>query len=213
MGSDFSNEYDGPAHPVNLDGFWIYESEVTNAMYRKCKEAGICTGPGGLASNTVMDYFQNPEYDQYPVINVIFDDAATYCKWAGVDLPSEAQWEKAARGTDGRTYPWGQIMDNSKLNYNNLIGDTNKVKSFSSGASPYGVLDMAGNVAEWTRSLLNRYPYVADDGREDTSSGIGIAIRGGGWNSDAAQVSTFMRWKAGADYFDHSLGFRCAKWP
>jgi serine/threonine-protein kinase len=211
MGNNYANEYDGPEHIVFLEPFWIDQTEVTNAMYIQCVQAAVCKPPQDVRSSQQSNYYGNPDFGNFPVINVTFWDAKTYCAWAGRDLPGEAEWEKAARGPDGLTYPWGEGIDSSLANYYFNIGDTVAVGSYPNAKSPYGAFDMAGNVAEWLNNVLVRYPFNASDGREDTSGGIGIAIRGGAWNSEAVNVRSFMREKADASHFDNTLGFRCSR--
>jgi formylglycine-generating enzyme required for sulfatase activity len=149
MGSDNDDSDEKPVHQVTLDAYWIDQSEVTNAMYQQCVDAGVCRTPYYSSSSTCTNYYGASQFADYPVIHVSWEDAVTYCQWARRKLPTEAQWEKAARGTDGRTYPWGAGIDASKANYNSNIGDTSAVGSYPAGASPYGAYDMAGNVWEW----------------------------------------------------------------
>ena len=158
-----------PQHKVYLDAYWIDQTEVTNAVYTQCVADGECEPPqdklpGGIDYVATVDgvaidqnprnsYNGNPTYADYPVIYVEWNQANAYCGWAGRRLPSEAEWEKAARGTDGRTYPWGEGIDCDKANYNGKDGscmwDTRAVGSYPQGASVYGALDMVGNVSEW----------------------------------------------------------------
>jgi serine/threonine-protein kinase len=139
-----------PEHDVTLDAFWMDQLEVTNAMYALCVGAGGCTPPQDSKSQRRPEYFNNPEFNDYPVIYVTWGQAKTYCEWAGRRLPTEAQWERAGRGDDFRTFPWGENKADGLLaNFNMLVGDTSRVGTYPAGASPYGVLDMAGNVAEW----------------------------------------------------------------
>jgi formylglycine-generating enzyme required for sulfatase activity len=174
-----------PQHKVNVEGFWISRTEVTNAQYAQCVKAGACAAP----SNRV---YNQAEFADRPVVDVSWHDANAYAGWAGGRLPTEAEWEKACRGTDGRIYPWGSGVPSDKLlNYNVRTGGaTTDVGSYSQGASPYGLLDMAGNVWEWTNSMPKPYPYRADDGREEVGDGLRV-LRGGA-------------------FFDNARGVRCA---
>ena len=138
MGSDSSDadSDEGPEHEVYLDAFWIDKYEVTNIQYKLCVQAGTCREPILLGSYSRESYYNNTEYNGYPVVYVSWNDAQVYCQWVGRELPTEAQWEKAARGTDGRIYPWGNYAPNNNfLNYNGFFGDTTVVGSFSPGAS------------------------------------------------------------------------------
>ncbi len=149
-----------PQHTVYLDSFWIDQTDVTNAMYAKCVSAGLCKRPFDVSSATRSSYYGNSQFDNYPVINVSWNMANTYCQWVGSQLPTEAQWEKAARGMDGRVYPWGNNTPNTDLlNYNNKVGDTTEVGKYPNGASPYGAFDMAGDVWQWTADWFNPTYY------------------------------------------------------
>ncbi|HRQ25217.1 MAG TPA: SUMF1/EgtB/PvdO family nonheme iron enzyme, partial [Anaerolineales bacterium] len=174
MGSDAGDDDEKPVHQVYLDAFWMDQTEVTNAMYAKCVADDGCAPPSSSKSYTRDSYYDNSEFDDYPVIYVNWNQANAYCTWAGRSLPTEAQWEKAARGTDARAYPWGNTTPNSALlNYNANIGDTSKVRSYESGASPYGAYDMAGNVWEWVADWYdeNYYAYSPNRNPQGPSSG------------------------------------------
>ncbi len=219
MGSADSDPLAGgdekPQTTVYLQAFWVDQTEVTNAMYAKCVQAGACQTPAAGKSTTQNSRYGNSQFDNYPVTNVSWDSASNYCNWAVRRLPTEAEWEKAARGTDGRIYPWGdQAPDASLLNYD--IGNTTEVGHYPIGASPYGALDMAGNVWEWTSSLYRPYPYLANDGREDMRSRGRRVLRSGSFGSkldSPGDVRSAYRNGGGDDSLPDSqspsLGFRC----
>ena len=117
MGSEDGGQDEQPEHSVVLDEFTIDQYEVTNAHYKQCVDAGVCDPPERVDSETRPRYFGEPEFANYPVIGVTWADAQTYCEWRGARLPTEAEWEKAARGTDGRILPWGDTFDPTVLNY------------------------------------------------------------------------------------------------
>ncbi len=200
-------EADDDAKPVSkvfVQGFWIDKFEVTNARYRRCVQAGVCTRPVGRA-------YDDPTKAHHPVTVISWQQAVAYCQWAGKRLPTEAEWEKAARGTDGRRYPWGNRFDAGRVNAGYSDG-TAAVGSYLQGASPYGAMDMAGNVWEWTSSLYKPYPYNSNDGREDLSARGARVNRGGSWYYTSKYIRTYHRANAGHIYRRASdLGFRCAK--
>jgi len=150
-----------PQHRVYLDAFGVDRTEVTNAMFAQCVEAGACHERRyspylwGVASRTRPQYYGNPDYAAYPVIMLDGDEAAAYCRWAGRRLPSEAEWEKAARGTDERRFPWGASDPAEALARFEQVWQEKQfdvfvpVDALPEGASPYGMLNMAGNVLEW----------------------------------------------------------------
>jgi formylglycine-generating enzyme required for sulfatase activity len=224
MGSPDADKYadnaEKPRHSVYLDSFWIDRTEVTNAMYALCVQAGVCRQHTKTHSDTRGKYYGNPQYDDYPVIYVDWDDANAYCQWAGRQLPSEAQWEKAARGTDGRIYPWGSAEPNSSLlNFDRIKGDTTAVGSYPSGASPYGALDMAGNVWEWVADWFddNYYSvYPTDDWPHNPDGpeiGVVRGLRGGSWNNNLDFVRAIHRdWSDPTARID-LYGFRCSRLP
>lgn len=201
-----------PQHTVYLDSFWIDKFKVTNAQYQKCVGAGKCTAPRQSKSYTRSFYYADSKYDNYPVINVVVNDAKSFCEWAGKRLPTEAQWEKAARGTDERIYPWGNVFDKNLLNsYEGGRGDTSEVGGYPLSASSYGVMDMAGNVAEWVADWYDSGYYKNSPSRNPSgpSSGLDRVQRGGSWNNAAADVRAANRFNS--RFSSNFVGFRCVE--
>ena len=180
-----------PQRTENLDAYRIDRTEVTNAMYAQCVANGACSLPVAYHSYTHDSYFDNLTYAGYPVMYVDGSQASAYCQWAGRRLPTEAEWEKAGRGEDGRTYSWGeQIPTCSLANYSGCVGDTQAVGSYPEGASPYGALDMAGNMWEWVADV---YPgtkdYMLKGGDWQTVAwGVRSAVRGGDWEAQGRSL-------------------------
>jgi formylglycine-generating enzyme required for sulfatase activity len=204
MGSEGGNDDEKPIHTVYLDAFWIDQTEVTNAMYAKCVADGKCN----QLHHSNNNYFSS-QYALHPVVYVNWNMARTYCEWAERRLPTESEWEKAARGTNGRTYPWGEGIDGTFANYDNIIGDTTPVGNYPKGASPYGALGMAGNVLEWVEDWYDAYP---GNTISDTSYGTTYRVlRGGAWDYvDYHLRSAYRDWNLPSHlYVD--VGFRCAR--
>ena len=207
MGSSVSDpdalQDEEPQQPaLYVDAFWIMQTEVTNAQYAKCVTAGACSEPSSARWNS-------QEYVQHPVTNVDWNQANAYAQWVGGRLPTEAEWEKACRGTDDRIYPWGDEPPTSvSANFNSSTGDTTAVGSYPTGASPYGTLDMAGNVSEWTSTKYSAYPYAPADGREDMAGGADRALRGGSWLNYAGNVRCANRSRYVPYYGNDYNGFR-----
>ncbi len=212
MGNDNGDDNEKPVHAVSLDAFWIDQTEVTNAMYALCVNDGKCDAPGSKESLTRPTYYGDAKYNNYPVIFVDWDRAKTYCEWAGRRLPTEAEWEKAARGTEAFVYPWGNVMpDKNLLNYRDVIGDTTEVGTYPKGASPYGALDMAGNVWEWVNDwfIPDYYKNSPKSNPLGPSAGPAHVLRGGSWNLNDDLVRSTFRGRHPSEP-NLGIGFRCA---
>jgi len=193
------------AHKIYLGDFYIDRYEVTNAKYKEFIEAtGYSHIPTHWESGT-----HPPDQADHPVVNVNWYDAAAYCKWAGRRLPTEAEWEKAARGSDGREYAWGNTFDKDRANVRGSA--TAPVGSFENGKSPYGVYDMTGNVWEWTSTLLRAYPYDARDGREDIEAEGYRVLRGGAFTVTRHLTRAARRGDGYPTEKDGSIGVRCVR--
>lgn len=215
---------ESPQHEVYLDAYWIDKTEVTNSQYAYCVEVGGCEPPERTDSFTRQSYFGNSTYDSYPVIYVTWDQATTYCEWAGARLPTEEEWEYAARGQDGRLRPWGDEFDATRLNYCDVncklphadiefddgYADTAPVGSYQAGASWCGALDLLGNTWEWVEDWFASYPSDNQDHPSILSDPIFRVIRGGSWDTSRDHVRcAFRNWFKPEDSHD-SIGFRCA---
>lgn len=205
-----------PRRKVYLDAFWIDKFEVTNALYRRFVSATGRRAPRYWRSRT----WSGPKR---PVIGTDWNDAEAYCRWAGKRLPTEAEWEKAARGTDGRRYPWGNIWDPRKANAyktrddREWTGETEDVGSNPEGISPYGAHDMAGNVWEWVADWYDAKYYRRAPNRnpKGPDSGKMRVVRGGSWQRSLSQHPSYLRashrsYEEPTYSFDN-IGFRCAR--
>lgn len=234
MGDDSTGYLDrdadqNPIHDVYLDSFYMDLYEVTNILYKDCVDSGVCTQPHYRESNTRPIYYGSPEFNNYPVIFVDWYQANSYCEWRGARLPTEAEWEKAARGTDGRYYPWeSQMLVKDAANHsestNTRTGDTTKVGSYPLGVSFYGIYDMAGNVWEWVNDWYQDDYYTIHGNSAvnppGPESGESKVLRGGSWFSGGwvegaprldDSISTFNRHRDYPSRFYFDYGFRCAK--
>jgi len=207
MGSDDGDSGEKPRHRVSLDAFSIDKYEVINALYKRFMDATGRQAPS---------YWSDQKWNgaSQPVVGVTWHDADAYCKWAGKRLPTEAEWEKAARGTDSRTFPWGALWDSSKGNSNeSKLGKTVAVGSYPGGASPYGAHDMAGNVWEWVADWYDKDYYKRSPERNPTGpeSGQYRVLRGGSWINYAVYLRTANRNDNSPDVRYRIIGFRCAR--
>jgi serine/threonine-protein kinase len=209
-----SHPVEKPQHRVYLDEYMIGMYPVTNRQYQAFVNAVGYKKPRHWGNGEIPQNKQD-----HPVIYVSWQDASAFCQWASkvsglnVRLPTEAEWEKAARGTDGRTYPWGEDLDNSFVNYDRNVGNTTKVGSYESGKSPYGASDMAGNVWEWVAdwSEKNYYQNSPMNNPPGPSSGQYRVARGGSWVSNVNLVrSAFRSWDV-PSFTGDDIGFRCAR--
>jgi formylglycine-generating enzyme required for sulfatase activity len=202
-----------PPHLVHLDAFYIDKYEVTNKRYQECVEDGGCQTPYQtyfFEQSPNRMYYGEPQFENFPVIYVDWNMAKAYCEWRGARLPTEAEWEKAARGTEGNMYPWGKDLDCTKANYQNCINRTTEVGSYADGVSPYGAYDMTGNVWEWVNDWYASNYYSISPGRNPQGpiTGQSRVMRGGSWTR--FDVTTFHRANYAQVYNNFEVGFRCA---
>jgi formylglycine-generating enzyme required for sulfatase activity len=213
MGSDpavdlhaFHNEL--PRHKVYLDAYRIARYEVTNVLYARCVRAGACQEPGDLT------YYANLNYAAHPVVYVSWSDAQAFCEWIGGRLPTEAEWEYAARGPQGSAYPWGDAFDCARGNFYGAdacdpYAGTAPVGSFESGASWRGLHDLAGNVWEWVADWYGAYPSAAQENPRGPERGAYKVLRGGLWPDLWESTRSANRFTYSPDFRDPYIGFRC----
>jgi formylglycine-generating enzyme required for sulfatase activity len=212
-GSDpFAEEWERPAHKVALSGFWMEIYEVSNARYALCVAAGACGPPESFNSRTRTDYYSDPQFADHPVVNVTHAQAQAYCAWVGGRLPTEAEWEYAARWNDGRRYPWGNDPADLGLgNFGNPDGDTQSVGAFPIGANALGVLNLAGNVWEWVADWYDP-DYYGESPRQDPTGpaeGTERGARGGAFATDPQFVRVRNRYARDPNRGYNNVGFRC----
>ena len=210
-----------PAHQVILDAYYIDKYEVTNSLYKACVDEGVCDQPVNPGVYT------DPQFAQYPVTFVKWQMAVDFCEWRGARLPTEAEWEKAARGTDERSYPWGNDFGDGKANFCDakcILAAADKttddgyeeaapVGSYSDGVSPYGVYDMAGNVWEWVADWADEEYYASSPkanplGPEEGNLRV---MRGGSWHDPQSVLYTYNRGAIPPSLIMNELGIRCAR--
>ncbi len=218
--ANFGDE--SPAHAVKLKGFWIDKTEVTNRQYQKCEQDSACTPPKA-DSYFHSAHYGDPEYSDHPVTWITRNQAGEYCIWAGGRLPTEAEWEYAARGPESRIFPWGDSFDGTRLNfcdvnckagpndtsYNDGYPETAPVGSFPSGASWVGALDMAGNVREWVADWYGFYTADPQGNPTGPATGETVIPHGGSWLDLPCLIRSANRGGDPPDYSRHNVGFRC----
>ena len=200
----FAGSDEKPQHTVYLDEFWIDRMEVTNAMYARCVEAGACTEP---ASDRLFE----EQYANSAVMGVTWFQTEAYCAWAGRRLPTEVEWEKAARGTDGRRFPWGNdLPDLSKF-----PDMDREVGYFSFDVSSYGVLEMAAHAREWVADWYDPFYYANSpkNNPQGPESGAGKSRRGGSLGAPLDRRRLSNRSNAAPDIINDDMSFRCAVSP
>lgn len=220
---------EGPVSVVPLDAYRIGRYPVTVTEYRRFLESGGHADPrywtaGGHGRRPAPDNWEEQvKFPSRPVVGVSWYEALAYCLWAGGTLPSEAEWERAARGTRGRRFPWGNEPPDTRCNYINNIGHPTPVGVYPQGVTPEGVHDLGGNAWEWTRSVWGRgwstpdfrYPYDVDDGREDLEAAENVyrVVRGGGFILDARGIRCAYRNRFDPVGRHGDLGFRVVVRP
>jgi formylglycine-generating enzyme required for sulfatase activity len=222
MGANNDDPSHGPEHRVSVAEFYIDRWPVTNVEYKQFVDATGHPVPDYHVSwCDTTGYNWNPETRMYPegkadhpVVLVTWEDAMAYAAWAGKRLPTEAEWERAARGLQGRRYPWGDDFDQDFCNCKEAgEGSTSPIGYFSpNGDTPEGIIDMVGNVWEWTNTLFRAYPYDPDDGRESRDAAGFRVLRGASWVNDANVAYAAARLDGDFQFYNN-VGFRCAVSP
>jgi len=203
-----NNGAENPEHTVMLSDFWIYSTTVTNQQYKLCITLDKCSPPNTSDDNG----YSNPARANDPVVGVSYDQAADYCGFVNARLPTEAEWEKAARGPNGNIYPWGETTPSCDLlNFNNCVGMTTNVVSYPSGASYYGGLEFAGNTFEWVADWYDPQYYNNSPTENPTGPDTGKtrSVRSSGYDSDSKEVTLSNRYFNDPEDYRQNLGFRC----
>ena len=226
MGSNEGPQDERPAHEVILRAYRIDRFPVTNAQFAEFLNATPNVrdvkprlydfdDPDARLHRSGDRLAVDPGFENHPAVEVPWSGALAYCTWRGKLLPTEAEWEKAARGTDARNYPWGtESPERRHAQHGAKYNETVKVDAHPAGASPYGVREMAGNIWQWVSSAYRPYPYRADDGRESLEPGPVRGTRGGGHDSPAVEITTTQRGRnlsRNPASGHHNIGFRCAR--
>lgn len=206
-----------PLHQIYLSEYLIDKYEVTNSQYAQCVASGNCLAPAFDQSQTRTTYYSDPLYANYPVIYINWNDAKNYCTWAGKRLPTEAEWEKAARGTSPLTFAWGDEPATCLLANGNwtCVGDTTIIGSYPHGVSPFGLLDMTGNVWEWVNDWYSENYYFGSPSENPLGPMTGEyrVMRGGSWGTPWEYSRTSFRGSNEPTFSGNFIGFRCADSP
>jgi formylglycine-generating enzyme required for sulfatase activity len=209
MGARPSSAPGTMVHKVYLHAYWIDQFTITNTMYKLCVQSGKCQHTAGYDT-----YLDDPAYADYPVHYINWYDASAFCAWEGGRLPTEAEWEKAARGIEALRYPWGNnLPDPTLLNYNGQYGAPRSAYDYWAGMSPYGLLNMAGNVQQWVADwyspdYFRHSPYQNPTG---PTTGDLKVLRGGGYWDDFREVQTFFRFRHEPGSAGAHRGIRCVQ--
>jgi formylglycine-generating enzyme required for sulfatase activity len=227
MGTENHHDHEKPVHNVTLNAFWMDQTEVTNAQYAMCVAAGSCRQPWSLGSYSSSSYYEEAAYADYPVIYVDWNRASAYCAWAGRRLPTEAEWEYAARGgLAGRAFPWGDSYDERLANhcdqtcpayaYPENIPDDGYSETAPVGSYPansYRLFDMAGNVWEWAADWFGPYSSAAVTNPSGPLSGETRVTRGGSWYNGLWECGVYSRYGRNPTEAYPYIGFRCVDTP
>ncbi len=213
MGADSTEPKDyTPAHTVNLNGFWIHQAEVTNQQYAQCVADGKCTVPN---SDPDEEYrYGSPIYANYPVVGVSWNQAQEFCSYIDARLPTEAEWEKTARGVEGKLYPWGDDAPSCDLlNYNDCLepSEPDNVRTYNNGTSPFEAMDMSGNVFEWVSDWYQSDYYASSPSSNPLGpeQGTKKVYRGGGYKTSDDEILSYLRFSLEPEKHAADIGFRC----